>query len=129
MHPSPSPPQQAEHVRHQQLTPESPRPQNVPSPANIPILELQMDPNFHESSLNNGTDTPASQFASHSQTPNPLASTPYLSDPSTASTYQNVDAQGAGGGAGGAHGYAQSAAYGGGGSNGTQAQDTSSIQN
>jgi hypothetical protein len=121
----PSPPQEAEHIRHQQLTPESPRPQNVPSPANIPILELQMDPNFHESSHNNGTSTPASQFASHTQTPNPLASTPYFSDPSPAAMHQHVGAQGAGGVA---PGYTQSAGYGDSGL-GSQAQDTSSIQN
>jgi hypothetical protein len=124
MNPSPSPPQVAEHIRHQQLTPESPRPQNVPSPANIPILELQMDPNFHESSHNtnnNGTSTPAAQFASHSQTPNPLASTPYFADPSTAAHHQNVGGQGAGGAAAG---YAQSAA-----ATQAQAQDNSSIQN
>ena len=86
-----------------------------------------MDPNFHESAHNNGTSTPASQqFASQSQTPNPLASTPYFADPSTAAntSYQNVGAQGAGEGT---PGFAQSAAYGG--STGTQAQDTSSIQN
>ncbi|KAF2023882.1 hypothetical protein EK21DRAFT_79959 [Setomelanomma holmii] len=125
MNPSPSPPEEAEHIRHQQLTPESPRPQNVPSPANIPILELQMDPNFHESAHNNnGTSTPASQFASHSQTPNPLPSMPQFADPSNAASYQNIGAQGAGGNA---LGYAQSAAYGG--SAGTQAHDTSSIQN
>jgi hypothetical protein len=124
MHPSPSPPQEPEHFRHQQLTPESPRPQNVPSPANIPILELQMDPNFHESSHNNGSATPALQFASHSQTPNPLASTPYFSDPSPAAMHQQVGAQGAGGAA---SGY-QSARYGDGGM-GSQAQDTAAIQN
>jgi hypothetical protein len=120
MNNSPSPPQEAEHIRHQQLTPESPRPQIVPSPANIPILELQMDPNFHESAHNNGgIATPASQFASHSQTPNPLASTPYLSDPTAAAGQQNVGAQGE---EGAMQGYAQSAAYG-------QAQVTPSIQN
>jgi len=127
MNPSPSPPQEAEHIRHQQLTPESPRPQNVPSPANIPILELQMDPNFNESSHNNGngTSTPASQYASHSQTPNPFAPAPYLSDPTAAANHQAVGAQSVGGAA---SGYAQSAAaYGD--STGTQAQGTSSIQN
>tara|TARA_R110002003_G_scaffold68_26_gene6252 strand:- start:2248 stop:3459 length:1212 start_codon:yes stop_codon:yes gene_type:complete len=127
MNPSPSPPQEAEHIRHQQLTPESPRPQNVPSPANIPILELQMDPNFHESAHNNnGTSTPASQFASLSQTPNPLPPMPHFADPSTAASYQNVGAQGAGGNA---PGFAQSAAYGGSTGTQTQTQDNSSIQN
>jgi hypothetical protein len=124
MHPSPSPPQEPEHFRHQQLTPESPRPQTVPSPSNIPILELQMDPNFHESPHNNGTATPAPQFASQSQTPNPLASTPYFSDPSPAAMHQQV---GGAQGAGGAAGY-QSAMYGDGGAR-SQAQDAASIQN
>ncbi|KAH7394262.1 hypothetical protein DE146DRAFT_127235 [Phaeosphaeria sp. MPI-PUGE-AT-0046c] len=99
MNPSPSPPQEAEHIRHQQLTPESPRPQNVPSPANIPILELQMDPNFHESSHNNDTSTtPAAQPAAHhSQTGTLLAPSPYYPDPSTAAHHQSVGVQGAGG--------------------------------
>jgi hypothetical protein len=120
MNPSPSPPEEAEHIRHQELTPESPRPQNVPSPANIPILELQMDPNFHESSHNhNGTSTPAPQYASHSQTPNPFASTPHFTDPPTAANHQHVDAQGE---AGAAQGFAPSSAYGDG-------LGTSSIQN
>ncbi|KAF1920287.1 hypothetical protein BDU57DRAFT_534083 [Ampelomyces quisqualis] len=123
MHHSPSPPQEAEHIRHQQLTPESPRPQNVPSPANIPILELQMDPNFHASSHNNGTAAPASPHASHTQSPNPLASAPHLSDPAAAATHQQAGAQG-GGGAAPEH--AQAAAYGAS-SMGAQAQDTSSI--
>lgn len=111
-----SPPQQAEHVAHRQsLTPESPRPQNVPSPSNIPILEQQMDPSFHEPpQQHNGTSTPASHFAPQS--------TPYAAN----SAYQNVGAQGAEGFAMG--GFAQSAF---GGSSGAQAQDTSSssIQN
>jgi hypothetical protein len=114
-------------TRRQQLSPASPRPQNVPSPANIPILELQMDPNYDDNSHNNGTSTPASQqYASQSQTPNPSASTPHFSDPSTTanSSYQHVGTQGvAGGGAPGF--YAQSAQYGG--STGTQAQDNSSM--
>ncbi|KAL5121052.1 nuclear polyadenylated RNA-binding protein 3 [Pleosporales sp. CAS-2024a] len=107
MNPSPSPPQEAEHIRHQQLTPESPRPQNVPSPANIPILELQMDPNFHESSMNNGASTPAPQYASHLQPPNPYPPPPPFSDASTAANHAHGGAQGAGGAA---SGYAPSAA-------------------
>ncbi|KAI9869974.1 MAG: hypothetical protein M1823_008888, partial [Watsoniomyces obsoletus] len=89
-----------------------------------------MDPNFHESQHNNNgaaTSTPATHFASQSQTPNPLPPMPHLADPTSAASYhqQNVGAQGA---EGHASGYAQSAAaYGG--SSGTQAQDTSPIQN
>lgn len=96
MNPSPSPPEEAEHLIHHQLTPESPRPQNVPSPANIPILELQMDPNFHESPHNNGTSTPAAQPAAH-HSQSQTASSAYYANPSTAAHTQSVGAPGAGG--------------------------------
>ena len=120
MNPSPSPPEEAEQVRHAgRLTPASPRPQTVPSPANIPILELQMDPNYHESLQANGTLSPASHFPSQSHTPNLFTTTPYFTGPPT--NHQNTGAQGDGGGV------AQSAAYGG--STGAQAQGTSSIHN
>ncbi|KAH8724675.1 hypothetical protein GQ44DRAFT_259671 [Phaeosphaeriaceae sp. PMI808] len=116
MNPSPSPPQEAEHIRHQQLTPESPRPQNVPSPANIPILELQMDPDFHESSLNNGNGNGSahshshshSHLHSHSHTHTPTlnaaaassssSSTPFFAETATTANYQIIGAQGMGGG-------------------------------
>lgn len=78
--PSPSPPQEAVYTTRSNLSPASPRPQNVPSPANIPILELSMDPNFHESSHNNGTSTPAAQHL-----------------PPPAAHHQGVAGQGAGG--------------------------------
>lgn len=107
---SPSPPQEAEHIRHQQLTPESPRPQNVPSPANIPILVEQMDLNFNGPSYTN--DTP------QAHTPSTFASTPYYADQPAPSLYQNVGSQGAGGAA--PSGFSLAAALGG---MGTQAQD------
>jgi hypothetical protein len=44
-----SPPQEAHEFRGKTLTPVSPKPVHFPSPANIPILEQQMDPMFHES--------------------------------------------------------------------------------
>ncbi|KAF1929109.1 uncharacterized protein M421DRAFT_92201 [Didymella exigua CBS 183.55] len=123
-----SPPQQAEHIRHQQLTPESPRPQQVPSPANIPILSLdkQMDPVFDESAYNTQHATPAPQYpsaASHTlSVPSNAAS--HFADQSHVSGSQAVGAQSAGNYAltGG-----PSAAYGG--ATDTQTQDTSSIQN
>ncbi|KAJ4365919.1 nuclear polyadenylated RNA-binding protein 3 [Neocucurbitaria cava] len=125
MIPGPSPPQEAEHVRHQQLTPESPRPQNVPSPANIPLLVEQMDLNFNGSTNNsNGNSSSASQYPPQSQTPSALHSTPYYADQSSTSSYQNVGIQGGAGSA--SAGFSQSAASGG--SMGTQAQDTPSIQ-
>ncbi|KAF3005127.1 hypothetical protein E8E13_010277 [Curvularia kusanoi] len=128
-----SPPQQAEHIRHQQLTPESPRPQQLPSPANIPILSLdkQMDPVFAESAYNSQHATPAPQYPSAaSHTLNPPASTAsQYADQSHMSGFQDVGAQsqsqsqsaGSGAPTGG-----PSSAYG---AVGTQSQDTSSIQN
>lgn len=118
-----SPPQEAEHVRHQSLTPESPRPQNVPSPANIPILVEQMDPSFNDLSYDNASSTSASQFPPRSQTPN--TSAPYFVGQS-GSNGHNVASQNARMG-GVANGYPQSAAFGG--NAGTQVQDISSIQN
>ncbi|UPX19212.1 nuclear polyadenylated RNA-binding protein 3 [Ascochyta rabiei] len=123
-----SPPQQAEHIRHQQLTPESPRPQQVPSPANIPILSLdkQMDPVFDESAYHTQNATPAPQYPSAaSHTLNvPTNPAPHFADHSHASGFQSVDAQSAGSYAPTG---APSPAYSG--APGTQTQDTSSIQN
>ncbi|KAF1946687.1 hypothetical protein EJ02DRAFT_217593 [Clathrospora elynae] len=123
MRPNSSPPQEAEHIRHQSLTPESPRPQNVPSPANIPILVEQMDPNYNEHSHSNGTL--ASQFPQHSQTSSTLTNTPYLANQTSDANYQNIGTHG--GGENAPAGFAQSAAFGG--NMGTQAHDASSIQN
>ena len=126
MRPGPSPPQEAEHVRHQQLTPESPRPQNVPSPANIPLLVEQMDLNFNGAPSNsNGSSTSASHYPPQSQTPSALSATPYFADQSSTSGYQHVASQSGGGGA--PAGFSQSTGYGG--SMGTQAPDMPSIQN
>ncbi|KAF2851243.1 hypothetical protein T440DRAFT_517703 [Plenodomus tracheiphilus IPT5] len=122
-----SPPETAEFIRHQSLSPASPRPQNVPSPANIPILVEQMDPNFNEpSSYSNDTTTPA-QYPPQSQTPNAPTSAPYYADQSTASNAHSLEAQGAGVGVSG--GDAQAAAYYGMGSLNSQAHDTSTYQN
>lgn len=135
-----SPPQQAEHIRHQQLTPESPRPQQVPSPANIPILSLdkQMDPIFAESAYNSQHATPAPQYPSAaSHTLNPPASTASQSQyahQSHMSGFHEGAAPGQSAGSGASTG-GPSSAYGGAvGSHSqmqtqTQTQDTSSIQN
>ncbi|KAH6872623.1 hypothetical protein BKA58DRAFT_149387 [Alternaria rosae] len=120
MRPNSSPPQQAEHIRHQSLTPESPRPQNVPSPANIPILVEHMDANYSHVSHSNDSAAPA-----HSSHANANTSTPYFADPSSTASFQSIGVQGAGHDAPGA--FAQSAAFGG--SMGTQPHDTSSMQN
>ncbi|KAJ5174699.1 uncharacterized protein N7482_000576 [Penicillium canariense] len=47
---TPSPPDEALHFRGKTLTPESPRPLHIPEPANIPVLENQMDPIFNDTS-------------------------------------------------------------------------------
>ena len=123
-----SPPQQAEHIRHQQLTPESPRPQQIPSPANIPILSLdkQMDPVFDESAYNTQNATPTYPSAASHTLNVPANTAPQFADQSQshASGFQDGGAQSAGG-------FAQTggppSAYSG--APGTQTQDTSSIQN
>ena len=43
-------PDEALHFRGKTLTPESPRPLHIPEPANIPVLENQMDPIFNDTS-------------------------------------------------------------------------------
>ncbi|KAJ5792639.1 uncharacterized protein N7503_008617 [Penicillium pulvis] len=47
---TPSSPDEALHFRGKTLTPESPRPLHIPEPANIPVLENQMDPVFNDTS-------------------------------------------------------------------------------
>ena len=90
MRTSPSPPEDAQHFRGSTLTPESPKPQHYPSPANIPILEKQME--LGEPAL---SITPVSY-----QTPN---STSYYAD---ASQNQNAPTVGTNVGADGiASGY------------------------
>jgi hypothetical protein len=125
MRPNSSPPQEAEHIRHQSLPVESPRPQNVPSPANIPILVEQMDPNYNELSHSNGTSTPASHFPQQSQASSAHTSPPYFADQSSTANFQHVGTHS--GGANAPGGYSQSAGFNG--SMGTQAHDTSSMQN
>jgi hypothetical protein len=46
-----TPPQEAAEFRGNSHTPVSPKPSYFPSPANIPILEAQMDPTFHETMM------------------------------------------------------------------------------
>lgn len=123
MKPSPSPPQEAEHIRHQQLTPESPRPQNVPAPTNIPILVEQMDLNYNG---NQYAVDQSQQAHPQSHTPNIMTST--FPDHSAASNYHNFGAQGMGAGAPPGMAGAQSTSYGGG-MAAQQAPGTHSIQN
>ncbi|KAL2826968.1 hypothetical protein BDW59DRAFT_144466 [Aspergillus cavernicola] len=47
---TPDSPDEALHFRGKTLTPESPRPLHIPEPANIPLLQNQMDPLFNEAS-------------------------------------------------------------------------------
>jgi hypothetical protein len=48
---SATPPQEAAEFRGNSHTPVSPKPSYFPSPANIPILEAQMDPTFNETMM------------------------------------------------------------------------------
>ncbi|KAJ5989388.1 hypothetical protein N7481_004598 [Penicillium waksmanii] len=65
---TPSPPDEALHFRGKTLTPESPRPLHIPEPANIPVLENQMDPVFNDTSTYDRPDFPRHPFQNyHSQ--------------------------------------------------------------
>ena len=55
---TPSPPDEALHFRGKTLTPESPRPLHIPEPANIPVLENQMDPVFNDTSTYERSEWP-----------------------------------------------------------------------
>jgi hypothetical protein len=91
-----SPPEEAEQIRGKTLTPESPKPQYYPSPSNIPILEMQMDPLLNEPALSIGT--PASfQYPQQPQTHTPGAhsSTSYYADPQAVHNPQNAAPTGA----------------------------------
>ncbi|EMD97498.1 hypothetical protein COCC4DRAFT_177120 [Bipolaris maydis ATCC 48331] len=137
MRPTSSPPQEAEHIRHQSLTPESPRPQNVPSPANIPILVEHMDAAYNDLSHTNGSPDHFAQHAHH-QPPNAITSAPYFADhsqqqqqqqSSSTAAYQHLAGPAAPGGRDNAPaGYAPSTGYGVS-SMGTQPLATSSMQN
>lgn len=60
--------EEAVHFRGKTLTPASPRPIHIPEPANIPVLENQMDPSFNDTATYN---IPA----------NPVPSTPNIEPP------------------------------------------------
>ncbi|KAF9889176.1 hypothetical protein FE257_007665 [Aspergillus nanangensis] len=53
---TPSPPDEALHFRGKTLTPESPRPLHIAEPANIPVLQNQMDPVFNDTSTYNTSE-------------------------------------------------------------------------
>ncbi|EFQ86336.1 hypothetical protein CFE70_005474 [Pyrenophora teres f. teres 0-1] len=140
MRPNSSPPQEAEHIRHQSLTPESPRPQNVPSPANIPILAEHMDASYHDLNLSNGpVSTPASHFPPQSHPSNATATTtttPYFADQPSTQSYQrqhqhqhqhHIAAQGGGDAMQPSSAFHHSSTFGT--TMGTQAHDASSMQN
>ncbi|KAI9703949.1 MAG: hypothetical protein M1820_005731 [Bogoriella megaspora] len=63
-----SPPQEAHEYRGKTLSPVSPKPVHVPSPANIPVLEHQMDPVFNDTATHMAPPPlpPAAHFDSNS---------------------------------------------------------------
>ncbi|KAF2501007.1 hypothetical protein BU16DRAFT_522065 [Lophium mytilinum] len=117
---TPSPPQEAEHFRGKTLTPESPKPVYYPSPSNIPILEKQMDPLFHESALSVEGTSPYSSFP-HQNPPSDQALRSYYGEAQSAPVYHN--AQSGGASASGHDEYGRAVGYAAPGS-----QDTSAIQ-
>lgn len=66
---TPSPPDEALHFRGKTLTPESPRPLHIPEPANIPVLENQMDPVFNDTSTYERSEYEQQQQHYHQQHP------------------------------------------------------------
>lgn len=64
---TPSPPDEALHFRGKTLTPESPRPLHIPEPANIPVLENQMDPVFNDTSTYERAEFEQQQLQSRPQ--------------------------------------------------------------
>ncbi|KAG2412380.1 hypothetical protein HFD88_009937 [Aspergillus terreus] len=54
---TPSPPDEAFQFRGETLTPESPRPLHIAEPANIPVLQNQMDPVFNDTSTYEKSDS------------------------------------------------------------------------
>lgn len=115
-----SPPQEAEQIRGNSRSPESPKPVHYPSPANIPILEKQMDPMFNEPALSIGTPASFQSYPQQAQTPSAQSTTSYYAEQQSAPNYQNVAANGA---IGAPTGYSQSTTYGS--ALGSQTQDTS----
>ncbi|KAF2661540.1 hypothetical protein K491DRAFT_586856 [Lophiostoma macrostomum CBS 122681] len=89
-----SPPQEAEHIRGKTLTPESPKPVHYPSPANIPILEKQMDPMFNEPPLSIGTPASFHSYPQQTQTPSAQSSASYYAEQQPAANYQNIASHG-----------------------------------
>lgn len=61
----PSSPDEALHFRGKTLTPESPRPLHIAEPANIPVLQNQMDPVFNNTSTYNHTESGQQQPSYH----------------------------------------------------------------
>ncbi|KAF2685587.1 hypothetical protein K458DRAFT_387546 [Lentithecium fluviatile CBS 122367] len=119
-----SPPEEAEHIRGKTLTPESPKPLHYPSPSNIPILEMQMDPVLNEAALSIGT--PASfQYPQQTQTPSAHSSASFYAEPQSAQNLQNAVASGSAGA--GPAGFAQMSAYNG--AMGAQTQSAPSNHN
>ncbi|KAI9373693.1 hypothetical protein BJX61DRAFT_532928 [Aspergillus egyptiacus] len=58
---TPDSPDEALHFRGKTLTPESPRPLHVAEPANIPVLQNQMDPVFNDTSTYDRAESSASE--------------------------------------------------------------------
>jgi hypothetical protein len=75
-----SPPQEALEFRGKSLTPQSPKPLRFPSPSSIPILKLQMDPDFSENTAFAANSLPGEPTHPQSQTSTPPSAAENIAD-------------------------------------------------
>ncbi|KAK7527973.1 putative arginine/serine-rich splicing factor [Phyllosticta citriasiana] len=76
-----SPPVEPEEFRGQTLTPVSPKPIHYPAPANIPVLEKQMDPVFNDTATHYPPDDALQdQVSNHSSSDSLYADQPNAAD-------------------------------------------------
>ncbi|KAL1394058.1 putative arginine/serine-rich splicing factor [Phyllosticta capitalensis] len=80
-----SPPIEPEEFRGQTLTPVSPKPIHYPAPANIPVLEKQMDPVFNDTATHYPPDDALQDQASNHSSSDSL----YAEQPNTADQQHN----------------------------------------
>ncbi|EKG12184.1 hypothetical protein MPH_10667 [Macrophomina phaseolina MS6] len=110
-----SPPVEPEEFRGQTLTPVSPKPIHYPAPANIPVLEKQMDPVFNDTATHYPPDdAQQDKQSTHSSADSLYADQPQQEPPRDPSPQQDDE-------------YARSLAFEDG--EGADNQDTSRIQN
>ncbi|KAE8324656.1 hypothetical protein BDV39DRAFT_115630 [Aspergillus sergii] len=90
---TPSSPDEALHFRGKTLTPESPRPLHIAEPANIPVLQNQMDPIFNDTSTYEKSESAVEHRAQlHAELPSQYAH--YAGSGGVQGNYGSVQASG-----------------------------------